>query len=235
MAIGINMGDYADFCEMYGGSASDPDFMDNWLDEYASPSSEDEEWYQENEEKSHYDILLKHLSSINTLLEVDVPSSAEFSLLVMLHGYIVSAIEGYLAGVFIHLVTNSDELTRKLVESDPEFSNQKFTLKEIYEKQSTLKVTVSKYLKGLIFHDLKKIKPMYKAVLDHDFQDITWLFEAVKIRHDCVHRAGHDKDGNKVSLTTETIVNLLGDVTDLSNKIEDTIKPHVDIAVSNGL
>jgi hypothetical protein len=30
------MGDYADFCESYGGSANDPDFMDRWLDEYAS-------------------------------------------------------------------------------------------------------------------------------------------------------------------------------------------------------
>lgn len=222
------MSDYSDFCEMYGGSASDPDFMDNWLDEYVSltPSSE-EEWYQENEEKSHYDILLKHLSSIDTLLKIDVPSSAKFSLLVMLHGYIVSAIEGYLAGVFIHLVTNSDNLTRKLVESDPEFSKQKFTLKEIYEKQSTLKVTVSKYLKGLIFHDLKKIKPMYQTVLGHNFQDIAWLFEAVKIRHDCVHRAGYNKDGNRVLLTTGTILNLLSDVTDLSHEIEDTIKSHV--------
>jgi len=169
------------------------------------------------------------------LLEVEVPSSAQFSLLVMLHGYVVSAIEGYLAGVFIHLVTSSDDLTRKLVESDPEFSKQKFTLKEIYEKQSTLKVTVSKYLKGLIFHDLKKIKPMYKAVLGHDFQNISWLFEAVIIRHDCVHRAGYDKDGNKVSLSNESIVNLLGDVTDLSYEIEETIKPHADIiASSNG-
>ena len=29
------MGDYQDFCEAYGGCASDPDFMDNWLDKYA--------------------------------------------------------------------------------------------------------------------------------------------------------------------------------------------------------
>ena len=27
------MGDYADFCEMYGGSPNDPDFMDRWFDE----------------------------------------------------------------------------------------------------------------------------------------------------------------------------------------------------------
>ncbi|MBE8232090.1 MAG: hypothetical protein HAW67_00030 [Endozoicomonadaceae bacterium] len=32
------MGDYEDFCEYYGGSAGDPDFMDNWLNEHCSPS-----------------------------------------------------------------------------------------------------------------------------------------------------------------------------------------------------
>lgn len=30
------MSDYSEFCEYYGGSASDPDFMDNWLSKYAS-------------------------------------------------------------------------------------------------------------------------------------------------------------------------------------------------------
>lgn len=28
------MSDYQDFCEAFGGCASDPDFMDNWLAEY---------------------------------------------------------------------------------------------------------------------------------------------------------------------------------------------------------
>lgn len=30
------MGDYQDFCEAYGGSANDPDFMDNWLNEHVN-------------------------------------------------------------------------------------------------------------------------------------------------------------------------------------------------------
>jgi hypothetical protein len=30
------MSDYSDFCESYGGCASDPDFMDDWLDNHAS-------------------------------------------------------------------------------------------------------------------------------------------------------------------------------------------------------
>lgn len=30
------MSDYSDFCKMYGGSANDPDVMDNWLSEHAN-------------------------------------------------------------------------------------------------------------------------------------------------------------------------------------------------------
>jgi hypothetical protein len=30
------MSDYSDFCESYGGCASDPDSMGDWLDNYAS-------------------------------------------------------------------------------------------------------------------------------------------------------------------------------------------------------
>lgn len=228
------MSEYAEFCESYGGSASDPEFMDNWLDKYASP--EDEVlWYVENEKKSHYDLLHSHLDSIDVLLDAPIPGSTVFSLHVMLHGHIVSAIEGYLAGVFIHLVTNSDELTRKLVETDPEFSKRKFTLREIYEKQSTLKVIVSTYLKDLIFHDLKKVKPMYGEVLGHEFSDLSWLFEAVIVRHDCVHRAGYDKEGNKADISKDSINRLLCEVTDLSNQIEETIKPYIAAMKSNDI
>ncbi|MGK0273344.1 MAG: hypothetical protein ACI88H_004024 [Cocleimonas sp.] len=220
------MGEYSDFCEMYGGSASDPDFMDNWLEEHAGPRDRDEEfeWYLENEEKSHHDILLEHLNNIDTLLEVNVPDSTRYSLLVMLHAHVVSAIEGYLAGVFIHYVTNSESLTRKLVETTPEFAQRKFTLQEIYEKQSALKVIVSTYLKDLIFHDIKKIKPMFQTVFGHRFENLSWLFKAVELRHHCVHRAGYDKEGNKVEITTESILELQGEVTDLSYDIEQTIE-----------
>ncbi|EJC7121665.1 hypothetical protein MZJ48_002852 [Vibrio parahaemolyticus] len=222
------MGDYADFCEMYGGSAGDPDFMDEWLEKYAvhddSEDDEELEWYLNDATQSPYDLLNEQLNNIDTLLEVDVPESAQFSLFVMLHAHVVSAMEGYLAGVFIQYVTSSDELTRKLVETTPEFSQRKFTLQEIYEKQSMLKTIVATYLKDLIFHDLKKVKPMYKAVLGHEFKDISWLFEAVRVRHDCVHRAGYDKEGKKVDISKESIMALLDKVESLSTELDGTVE-----------
>ena len=37
------MGDYADFCESFGGSASDPDFMDRWMEEHVYAYDDNEE------------------------------------------------------------------------------------------------------------------------------------------------------------------------------------------------
>ena len=227
------MSDYQDLCAMYGRSPSDPNFIDDLIDDISGESTleqEDYEWYEENENKKHYQLLVDQLESVDMILELDVPEKARFSFLVMIHAHIVSTIEGYLAGVFIHQVCNSEELTRKLVESDPEFSKRKFTLREIYQEKETLKVTVASYLKDLIFHDLKKIKPMYETVLNHKFSDLSWLFKAVEIRHHCAHRAGYNKDGEKVDISVESIADLLNNVNDLAGEIDSTIE-----AVHSGL
>lgn len=36
------LSDYQDFCETYGGAASDPEFFENWLDQYCSSELTDE-------------------------------------------------------------------------------------------------------------------------------------------------------------------------------------------------
>ncbi len=221
------MSDYQDLCAMYGRSPSDPDFIDDLIDDFSRETTleqEDYDWYEENENRKHYQLLVDQLESIDIIRELDVPEQARFSFLVMIHAHVVSSIEGYLAGVFIHQVCNSEEFTRKLVESDPEFSKRKFTLREIYQEKETLKVTVASYLKDLIFHDLKKIKPMYETVLNHEFSDISWLFKAVEIRHHCVHRAGYNKDGEKVEISVESIADLLNHANDLAGEIDSTVE-----------
>jgi tRNA(Glu) U13 pseudouridine synthase TruD len=176
----------------------------------AADSYEDEaqlKWYIHTApQKSRFD---SQMNSILELLTLQASIDAKSSLLVMLHGHTVSALESYLASTFIHKVTNSESLIRRLVETDPEFSTRKFTLKEIYEKHENLKFTVAKHLKDLIFHKINKVKPMYKKVLGCDFGDVQWLYQAVATRHHCVHRAGLDKDGNKIEISIDSVRNLV--------------------------
>ncbi len=182
---------------------------------------EELEWYIHTQSQvGKFDTQMR---SVRELLNVQASNEAQFSLLVMLHGHTVAAVESYLASAFIHKVTNSDDLIRKLVETDPEFSKTKFTLKEIYEEHENLKLTVATYLKDLIFHDLKKVKPMFKSVLECDFGDISWLFKAVSIRHHCVHRAGLDKDGNRVDISVESINELVESSSHLIHQVESKV------------
>lgn len=179
---------------------------------------EELEWYIYTQ--SQIGIFNKQIYNIYELLRLELSGETQFSLFVMLHGHIVASIESYLASTFIHRVTNSEVLIRKLVETDPRFSKMKFTLKEIFEKQETLQLIVAEYLRSIIFHDLAKVKPMFKSVLDVDFGDISWLFKAVDVRHDCVHRAGFDKDGNKVDITRDSIGTLIEQSRRLINFID---------------
>ncbi len=187
---------------------------------------DDLEWFIES--KTQIEIFQNQIKSVEKLLVVEVDEETYFSLLVMLHAHVVAAIESYLASTFIHQVTNSEELTRKLVETDPKFSNMKFTLKEIFEKQEGLKLTVATYLKDLIFHDLKKVKPMYKDVLECEFGDIAWLFQAVSIRHHCVHRIGFDKEGERVDISIDSIKELVVKAVELTSKIESEVNGDPD-------
>ncbi|WP_319784114.1 hypothetical protein [Oceanisphaera sp. IT1-181] len=52
------MSDYQDFCEAFGGSASDPDFMDNWLAEHAGDVSKTSSELQAKIKAFDYESLL---------------------------------------------------------------------------------------------------------------------------------------------------------------------------------
>lgn len=173
--------------------------------------------------KSSIGIFLENMNSSKEILETTFPASCEKNLLVMVHAHIVSSVEAYLSSIFIEKVLSSDEYIKLLVETDPEFAKRKFTIKEIFTKQDQLKSDISQYLKDLIFHNLDKIKPMFRSVFSIDFGDTQWLGKAIALRHHCVHRAGYDKDGNKVSITKESILELIEQSISLVDKVDSEL------------
>lgn len=173
--------------------------------------------------KSRLEIFNENIKASSEILSISLGSASSKNLLVMLHAHVVTSVEAYLSSTFIEKALSAESFMRRLVESDPEFAKQKFTIKEIFTKRESLKNDLSQYLKDLIFHDIAKVKAMYLSVLDIDFGEVGWLFEAVALRHHCVHRAGYDKDGNEVNLTKESIRNLIGLCETLIHETESTI------------
>lgn len=187
------------------------------------PEFDDADLIWEIESTQQLEIYKKVTRDVVTLLRMDHPTETQATLHNMLYAQVVTAVEAYLAGIFIHTVVNSESLTRKLVETDPELANRRFSLKEIFTQWENLKILVARYLKDLIFHNIKKVKPMYQSVLDIDFGDVGWLFRAVLIRHDCVHRNGFDKEGNQNMIDRAAITELIQECTRLVSIIEEDI------------
>ncbi|WP_135622637.1 hypothetical protein [Solemya pervernicosa gill symbiont] len=79
----------------------------------------------------------------------------------------------------------------------------------MFTKKENLKNILKRYLNDLIFHNMGKVKPMYRDVFGIDFGEIGWLFEAIVCRHHCVHRAGYDKDGKKVTISKQSLETLM--------------------------
>lgn len=98
----------------------------------------------------------KVMTDVVALLNADVKIPNMSTLFNMMHAQVVTAVEAYLSGVFIHKVVNSNQLMRKLVETDPELAKRQFSLKEIFSRWEGLQLEVARYLQDLIFHDLKK-------------------------------------------------------------------------------
>lgn len=156
-----------------------------------------------------FDNFLLSIKSAKSLLNNLPSKEEEFQFLVMLHAHIVASVEAYLSSTFIHSVTNSDILIRKIIETDPHFKAQTIPLSDIYTKQENIKSVVADYLKGIIFHKIKIAARLYKSVLNVDFGDIKWLTTAIATRHHCTHRGGYDKQDNRIDVTKLSISELI--------------------------
>jgi len=182
-----------------------------------------EDW--DIEGKTKYEIFSETINNSSELLNIHIESDLiRRNLLVMLFGHVVAAVEAYLSSTFIQTVMSSEQHIKSLVETDPIFAKQKFSMKEIFVTKENLENTIKQYLLDIIFHDIKKIKPMYKSVLDIDFGNVSWLFEAVTLRHDCVHRAGYNKEGNEIDLNESNVKSLIENSEEFISTIESGIK-----------
>lgn len=173
--------------------------------------------------KTRLELFDESIQAVLEILNIEVSDSATRNLYVMLYGHTVAAVEGFLSSTFISTTLTSNTYIQALVESDPEFANRKFTLKDFFAKQASLHNEIGTYLKEVIFHNVFKVKSMYMSVFNIDFGDVVWLSKAVLVRHDCVHRAGYDKEGLEVPITSRAIKDLVAQCKALVHTVDAQI------------
>ena len=128
--------------------------------------------------------------------------------------------EAYLSDRLIQKVLSDAKYKRQFTEKFKDFQNEKIPLTNLFSMMDKIDLHIRKSLREIIYHNLDRVKPIYKSVLNIDLGDIGILMKDVTVRHDIVHRNGKDKDGNMREITKEDVLNLAQRVSDFIGNIE---------------
>lgn len=176
-------------------------------------------------DNEYFKSFMESINHIRDISNAEITGATKDHLLRVLHVSVITAIETYLSDAFINSVINDRDNMRKFVENNPEFKNKTIKLSEIFAKHENIDQEVKGYLVSQLWHNLKKIKPMYKTTLDVDFpDDIESIFKAIDTRHDLVHRNGKNIDGETVIITDEILSTLLDDAVEFITYINEQLE-----------
>lgn len=86
---------------------------------------------------------------------------------------------------------------------------------------------ISDTLRDVVYHNLPRVREMYRAILKVQFGDIGNLMKAVNKRHHIVHRNCKDRDGKEVIVSEEDVLELMQQVSVFVKTIDDDLFPVV--------
>lgn len=135
----------------------------------------------------------------------------------------IAALEAYLSDTLISNVMKNDDFKRRFVENSVWMKNKKISLSELFKYHDQIDALVLTRLREIIYHRLKEIADIYKAVFQIEFPEFKELEPAIETRHDIVHRNGHDHNGKEVVITKEMVQDLLEKVSEFIGNIEDQL------------
>jgi hypothetical protein len=152
------------------------------------------------------------IAVLNRLVKQHVPKPLRLrqAFYRMVYSSTITALETFLSDAFYQTVINNSALVDRLMQTTPEFTERKYSLAEIVDWQSAQKQKIAEYLFDIVWHNLGRVRAMYKKVLNIEFpEDSDVIHKAVAVRHDIVHRGGKTKTGSVHRFHQAQIVDLL--------------------------
>lgn len=132
--------------------------------------------------------------------------------------------ETYLSDAFINTSINSEEHTKKFVSTFKEFKERPIPLNELYIYHEKIETICKQAMIDVIYHNLPKIKGMYKDTLGIDIGDIGTPYKAVVMRHHLVLRNGKDKNGDEVIVDKLIVDKLIIDISIFIETLDEKIQ-----------
>ena len=179
---------------------------------------ENDEFYEEQLYEATHTEIERALDSIEGL-ESDVKQF----LYRLLYANVITSMETFLGDTLKREVLQDEESLRKFVETYKPFKDISMNLSDLYVKKESMPGFVKTTLRELLYHDLRKIKPIYRDALGIDLGDVSDLYKAVLVRHDLVHRNGKNHEGVEHTITEEMVRELQTKVKALMESVNNQI------------
>jgi hypothetical protein len=193
---------------------------------YDGPDSDD--WDEPEPPENAFSVFLgSHNETSAMLRENSMPLSGSNLMFRMLFAHQISAMEAFLADTAINEVNSKPEAMDRLLKEDKDLMKEKFDLAQIAADPNIVRKTVIEHLRSLMYHNLGRVNALYGTVfkmnlfrlLDKD--EVDTLMQAILYRHDCVHRNGYTKEGDKLTVFTPEYVSKILFIT---HKLVDAIE-----------
>ena len=202
----------------YGGEGEIEE-VESILDVDENIPGEDEDFYDKQLYDATHTDIEKMLDSSFAL-----PEDVKPMLYKLLYANAITMMETYLGDTLKREVLKDEAGIRCFVENYEDFQKRQFKLSDLYNERDALPKLIRETLANILYHNLPKIKPIYKAVLNIDLGDIRDLYQAVLVRHDIVHRNGFDKEGNEHVITKEDVQQLQDKVKNLIEQVDSELE-----------
>lgn len=187
--------------------------------------------YDYNTEVGYYEDFKREIVEIYSILEDSKNLTHKNSLHKMLYAHTITIMETYLSDTLIQKILSSEEIKRKFIEKYKGYNKKNICFKNILSELEKLEKTIKTDLQELIYHNLEKIKPIYKAILDIEFgkDETSEIMQCVNKRHHIVHRNGKDKENNPIQINIKDVEDVLEKVYNFISNIEKQISPSIEI------
>lgn len=191
-------------------------------------------WGQEDEYDEDYDVeltaadeplkkLFQRTTDIDGLLSLTGTEEATKLAERMAFTAAIAALESFLYETMLYWVDADDATVRNIVTRVQEFKETEIKLSEIFTKFDSLKTDIKGHLQNIVWHNWKKVMPLMRDGLGITMPSVKQFEEALTKRHDIVHRSGHTKDGQEISVTKEEIADLTKKITEFASAINQAI------------
>jgi hypothetical protein len=190
---------------------------------------ESDEWFEPPPPDDPFTVFMNSYHGSSDLLAQSGSSDGGHLVNRLVFSHQVTGLEAYLGDTLKNEVMRDRLVMQRFIDNDADLKAQKFTLAEISQDPQLIDRIVREHLRGIMYHNLPKVDVLYRIAFEFRIlklaADKEALFAAVRLRHDCVHRNGSDKDGNELKVFTKAFVQGTADsIRDLVQSIEQAVR-----------